>query len=210
MNQLDQAAAGRTSIPRRAAHELRTPLIGALRTGRSAVRQPRCRTRMRLAKRRPAQHATVGAIAGSRAGPAACMPLRERYCTGEIVVHVASEFDVAAQKSRRTISSPHRPLRISATDEIVLSCFGTRWTRAHLYRLHLVAAGRSGSPAAPARRGSAKGLPGGVRRWARVHGRGNVAAIFDLLSLALVAQPAAAVLDCHWLARIARTARCRS
>jgi signal transduction histidine kinase len=108
MHQLDQAVQGERRFIGDAAHELRTPLSAlygqaevALRASTMADKDAALVKLLVVAERSTRLSEQLLDLARLEAGTHA--PLRELYDLDEIVVHIASEFDVAAQKARRTI-----------------------------------------------------------------------------------------------------------
>jgi signal transduction histidine kinase len=108
MDQLDQAVQGERRFIGDAAHELRTPLSAlhaqaevALRASTLADKDAALAKLLVVTERSTRLSEQLLDLARLDAGVHA--PLREWYGLDEIVVHVASEFDVAAQKSSRTI-----------------------------------------------------------------------------------------------------------
>ena len=124
MDQLDLAVRGERRFIGDAAHELRTPLSAlyaqaevALRASTTADRDAALVKLLAVAERTTRLSEQLLDLARLDAGVHA--PLREWYGLDEIVVHVASEFDVAAQKSRRTIQLATEPCGIQCdVDEI--------------------------------------------------------------------------------------------
>jgi signal transduction histidine kinase len=124
MEQLDLAVQGERRFIGDAAHELRTPLSAlyaqaevALRASTTADRDAALVKLLAVAERSTRLSEQLLDLARLDAGVHA--PLREWYGLDEIVVHVASEFDVAAQKSRRTLQLATEPCGIECdVDEI--------------------------------------------------------------------------------------------
>ena len=124
MNQLDQAVQGERRFIDDAAHELRTPLSAlyaqaevALRARTPADKDAALVKLLAVAERSTRLSEQLLDLARLDAGGHA--PLREWYGLDEIAVHVASEFDVVAQNSRRTIQLATEPCEIQCdVDEI--------------------------------------------------------------------------------------------
>jgi len=124
MNQLDEAVQGERRFIGDAAHELRTPLSAlyaqaevALGAVTMAEKNAALVKLLVVAERSTRLSEQLLDLARLDAGVHA--PLRGDYDLDEIVVHIASEFDVAAQKSARTIHLATEPCRIHCdVDEI--------------------------------------------------------------------------------------------
>ncbi len=124
MNQLDQAVQGERRFIGDAAHELRTPLSALYAQAEVALRATTMDDKnaaliklLVVAERSTRLSEQLLDLARLDAGVHA--PSREWYGLDEIVAHVASEFDIAAQKSSRTIQLNTEPCVIQCdVDEI--------------------------------------------------------------------------------------------
>jgi signal transduction histidine kinase len=124
MDQLDHAVKGERRFIDDAAHELRTPLSAlyaqtevALRASTLTDKDAALVKLLAVVERSTRLSEQLLDLARLDAGAHA--PSREWYGLDEIVVHIASEFDVDAQKSRRTIHLATEPCRIQCdVDEI--------------------------------------------------------------------------------------------
>lgn len=124
MDQLDQAVQGERRFIDDAAHELRTPLSAlygqaevALRASTLTAKDAALFKLLAVIERSTRLSEQLLDLARLDAGTHA--PLRDWCSLDEIVVHIASEFDVAAQKSSRTIQLVTEPCGIQCdVDEI--------------------------------------------------------------------------------------------
>lgn len=124
MERLDQAVQAERRFIGDAAHELRTPLSAlygqaevALRASTMAEKDAALVKLLAVAERSTRLSEQLLDLARLEAGTHA--PLRELYDLDQIVVHIASEFDVAAQKTNRTIKLVTEPCAIQCDiDEI--------------------------------------------------------------------------------------------
>jgi signal transduction histidine kinase len=124
MHQLDQAVQSERRFIGDAAHELRTPLSAlygqtevALRASTIADKDAALVKLLVVVERSTRLSEQLLDLARLDAGMHA--PLREWCDLDEIVVHIASEFDVAAQKARRTIQLATEPCEIQCdVDEV--------------------------------------------------------------------------------------------
>lgn len=124
MERLDQAVQGERRFIGDAAHELRTPLSAlygqtqvALQASTMSDKDAALVKLLAVAERSTRLSEQLLDRARLDAGMHA--PLRGWYDLDEIVVHIASEFDVAAQKARRTIQLATEPCAIQCdVDEI--------------------------------------------------------------------------------------------
>lgn len=124
LHQLDQAVQGERRFIGDAAHELRTPLSAlygqaevALRASTMSDKDAALVKLLVVAERSTRLSEQLLDLARLDAGTHA--PLRELYDLDEIVVHIASEFDVAAQKAGRTIQLVTEPCALQCdVDEI--------------------------------------------------------------------------------------------
>lgn len=124
LEQLDQSVQAERRFIGDAAHELRTPLSAlysqaevALRATTTAEKDAALLKLLAVAERSTRLSEQLLDLARLEAGANA--PVRELYDLDEIVVHIASEFDVAAQKANRTIQLVTEPCAIQCdVDEI--------------------------------------------------------------------------------------------
>lgn len=124
LEQLDQSVQAERRFIGDAAHELRTPLSAlygqaevALRATTMAEKDAALVKLLAVAERSTRLSEQLLDLARLEAGAHA--PVRELYDLDEIVVHIASEFDVAAQKANRTIQLVTEPCAIQCdVDEI--------------------------------------------------------------------------------------------
>ena len=124
MHHLDQAVQSERRFIGDAAHELRTPLSAlygqtevALRASTMSDKDAALVKLLVVVERSTRLSEQLLDLARLDAGMHA--PLREWSDLDEIVVHIASEFDVAAQKARRTIQLATEPCQIQCdVDEI--------------------------------------------------------------------------------------------
>src|SRR5690606_25416967 len=108
LEQLDQSVQAERRFIGDAAHELRTPLSAlysqaevALRATTMAEKDAALVKLLAVAERSTRLSEQLLDLARLEAG--AHSPVREPYDLDEIVVHIASEFDMAAQKANRSI-----------------------------------------------------------------------------------------------------------
>jgi signal transduction histidine kinase len=124
MRQLDEAVQAERRFIGDAAHELRTPLSAlygqaevALRASTMAEKDAALVKLLAVAERSTRLSEQLLDLARLEAGTHA--PLREPYSLDEIVVHIASEFDIAAKKANRSIQLVTEPCAIQCdVDEI--------------------------------------------------------------------------------------------
>jgi len=124
MHQLDQAVQGERRFIDDAAHELRTPLSALYAQTQVALQadtmsgKDAALTRLLVVVERSTRFSEQ-LLDRARLDAGTHAPLRERYDLDEIVVHIASEFDVAAQKGGRTLQLVTEPCEIQCdVDEI--------------------------------------------------------------------------------------------
>lgn len=108
MQQLDQAVQGERRFIGDAAHELRTPLSALHAQAEVALRAHTIHDKdaalvKLLAVVERSTRLSEQLLDKARLDAGVHAPIREWYDLDEIVIHVASEFDVSAQKSGRTI-----------------------------------------------------------------------------------------------------------
>jgi len=124
LKQLDQAVQAERRFIGDAAHELRTPLSAlygqaevALRAATMAEKDAALAKLLAVAERSTRLSEQLLDLARLEAGTHA--PQRESYALDQIVVHIASEFDVAAKKANRTLQLATEPCTINCdVDEI--------------------------------------------------------------------------------------------
>jgi signal transduction histidine kinase len=124
LHQLDEAVQAERRFIGDAAHELRTPLSAlygqaevALRASTMAEKDAALVKLLAVAERSTRLSEQLLDLARLEAGTHA--PLREPYGLDEIVVHIASEFDIAARKANRSIQLVSEPCAIQCdVDEI--------------------------------------------------------------------------------------------
>lgn len=124
LKQLDQSVQAERRFIGDAAHELRTPLSAlygqaevALRASTTAEKDAALGKLLAVAERSTRLSEQLLDLARLEAGTRA--PKRQRYDLDEIVVHIASEFDLPAQKANRTLQLFTEPCTIDCdVDEI--------------------------------------------------------------------------------------------
>jgi signal transduction histidine kinase len=124
LHQLDEAVQAERRFIGDAAHELRTPLSAlygqaevALRASTMADKDAALVKLLAVAERSTRLSEQLLDLARLEAGTHA--PLRETYDLDEIVVYIASEFDIAAQRANRSIQLVAEPCAIQCdVDEI--------------------------------------------------------------------------------------------